>query len=150
MPIDFFVIFGIFIFWSLYSFYFGKSKSLTLILSLYFSGFFYEKIPFLSKMILVKSSSLSITINHLVIFIILTAIFHFLISKHIHSFDSSLTVFESVIFGLAITFFTLYIGYFLISIEPIYNFSNTIDSIFAIKSGIFYLYLIPLIIIFFL
>lgn len=150
IPVDFFVLFGILVVSTIFCFYIGKSKSLSVLFSLYLSVLFYDKIPFLSKLIFIKNSSLHITINYLILFIAIVLIFNFLISKHIHSFDTDLSISKSIIFGLALTVFILYIGYYIISIEPIYNFSSKIDSIFALKSGNFYLLLAPLAIIFLL
>ncbi len=150
MPIDYFVILGLIVVFSFVFFYFGKNKSISVTLSLYLGMLFYEKIPFIEKLILKNKSQIFSSINHWLVYLILSVAFYLLISKHIDSFQSDTSIPKSVIYGLAMTILILSISYFLIPSETIYNFGSQIDHLFVKNIGFYAYILAPIVLLFFI
>ena len=149
MQTDFLVILGLIFIFSVIGFYLGKNKSISILVSMYVGILFYEKLPFLSKVLFLKSP-IGNTLNRLAIYTIIVFLIYLVLKKHISGFGENFNIIKAVFFGLAITIFIIILSYYLIPIESIYDFGDKIDKIFRIKTGLFYPILIPLAIIAFL
>lgn len=116
-----------------YTFYFGKDKIISLILSFYLASFIYENFYFINKLIIYKSTPTFLFFNHLTIFLIFFFIICLFLNKIIlidHSYSKIKKIIHSILLGGSFTGLVLLGSYHIISIEKIYNFSPTIDKVF--------------------
>lgn len=150
IPTDFLVILGFLAVLSGYSFYFGKARTVGLLFSFYFTILFYEKVPFIGKLLIFKDSPLALAINSLTVFIVFITIINLLIHKHIDSNEKDISFIKAIVFGLALTICFVIVNYYIIPLESIYNLSPKVDHIFLDYFGLFYWLLIPLGLVFFL
>ncbi len=150
MPIDYIILAGLVFVFSFLTFYFGKDKAISSILSLYIGILFYEKTPVLQKIILEGKSPIFHSLNQWVVYLAVSIVIYLLISKHIHSFDTETSIFRSIIFGISLSILILSVSYFIIPSENIYNFGSIIDHLFIKNIGFYPYLLAPLVILLFI
>jgi hypothetical protein len=150
ISIDFLVILGLIIVISALAYFFGRNKSISVLLSMYLGILFYQKAGFISKLMFMGGNITKETINSLIIYLAMVLIAFFLIKRHIEHFDSQLGIAKAFILGISITLFILAFTHFVIPTESLYNFGPKIDSFFTKDIGLFPYLILPLIILLFL
>ncbi|MCX6703532.1 MAG: hypothetical protein NTV02_02510 [Candidatus Zambryskibacteria bacterium] len=148
-PIDVFVIIGIFIFCTLFTFFLGKSKGVSLLLSLFGAILLFQTFPFV-KNLTVLTGAVPLALNTLAIFLAFTAFLYFTLNRYIVGDFFEAKFFKSAILGLAITALVLAIMHFVLPVDALYNFGPKVDTWFGGNFGLFWWIAIPLGILFFI
>ncbi len=128
-----------------FSFYFGKSKSIALLISSYIALFIFPSFPFLKGDTAAASVSLGL-------FVALWFIIFFLIKRVVSTeFPYSLLkkLLESALLALSLLCVIFVSAYHFLPIDTIYHFSNLIAPLFSPEKYIFYWLSIPIIVVFF-
>jgi hypothetical protein len=145
---DLFIILGIWLVGTLYTFYFGKGRGVTLILSLYPGLLLFEKFPYIKQLSVLKGEPLA-SINTIAIFCLCVFVSHLILHKYIFADFGEGKFIKSALVGLAFTGCILALWYFILPLDTFYNFSGTIDKWFSKDIGIFWWLLGPFGILFF-
>ncbi|MHB1316397.1 MAG: hypothetical protein ACYCZW_00890 [Minisyncoccota bacterium] len=145
---DILVIAGILVVGTFFTFFFGKSKGVILILSLFGAIPLYQSFPFV-KQLTVATGALPIAANILAIFLAFVVFMFFLLNKYIVGDFIDGNFFKSVIFGLAFVTLILALFQFVLPLDALYNFGPNIDKWFAGNFVLFWWLTIPLGIVFF-
>ena len=145
---DLFVILGIWLIGTVYTFYFGKGRGVTLILSLYPGLLLFEKFPYIKQLSVLKGEPLA-SINTVVIFLVCTCVSYFILHKYIFADFGEGKFIRSALIGLAFTGCVLALWYFVLPLNTFYNFSGIIDTWFSPDIGIFWWLIGPLVVLFF-
>jgi hypothetical protein len=143
---DMIVILLLFVGFAALSFYFGKSKSIALILASYISLFLWSFSPFL------KDSKREVVVT-LGGFLIVWFVTYFIIKKNIFAeFPYSLfrKIFESSVLSLSILILIFIASFHLLPIGKLYHFSKAITPLFAPIEYVFYWLCGPLLAIYFI
>lgn len=147
---DIIIIFVVFFLLFLYSIRFGKSKSTSLLISLYIGILAFLSLPYIEEVTLLKSSEAQVTISHIAVFIIGVFIIHTAISRVIYIEYPNRRYLKYIEIGLlsgAITGLFFAFLYNTIPFATIYDFGNFIDNLFS--SQYFFWWLIaPIVVLF--
>lgn len=129
-----------------YTFYFGKSKIVSFILSFYPTVFIYNNTPFLDKLLFLDGELL-ITINKLSIFMIIFIILNIITNRYVgtnYTYYKPPSMLSNIVLALGGVILVLVLSYSTISLDPLYNLGGGIDPIFGAENTIFYWSLVPL------
>lgn len=129
-----------------YTFYFGKGKIVAFILSFYPSVFIYNNTPFMDKILFLEGEML-LTINKLSVFLIIFIILNIIINRYIgisYTYYKPPSFLSNTILALGGVILVLVLSYSTISLDVLYNPSDTIDRLFGGENTIFYWSLVPL------
>jgi hypothetical protein len=125
---------------------FGKGKLVALILAFYPTGLLFKNLPFFKKFTTFSALSLQDTLTGLAIFLVLFGLIHYIINTFISadfSYSSIGKFFEACFLGLTATSIAILFSYQIINLAKIYNFSPSIDKLFA-GDALFWWLLAPL------
>lgn len=147
-PTDVLVIIGLVVVGTGFTFFFGKSKAIALLLALFSAIPLYQSFPFV-KQLTVATGALPIAANILGIFLAFAALMFFLLNKYIVGDFIDSAFFKSVIVGIAFAALALAIFQLVLPLEGLYNFGPNIDRWFGGNFGLFWWLAIPLGIMFF-
>ena len=148
--VDLLVLGGLFLLFFAYAMYFGKDRIISLILAFYPAQLLYKIFPFLDKLLVLKGG-LWLVVNRIFIFLLFLIPINIIIARYVFS-DSgygSQKIFRVAGFSLVGVILVLIFNYSVINFGPIYNFSESIGSLFS-PDKIFYWDLASLGILFFL
>ncbi|OHB13335.1 MAG: hypothetical protein A2Y49_00545 [Candidatus Zambryskibacteria bacterium RIFCSPLOWO2_12_39_8] len=138
----------LFIIFLAYTLFFGRKMMISLILAFYPATLLYKTFPFIQKLLVVSGDKFLI-INKIVIFLVFLVPLFIIISRYISS-ESSYTGSSHIIrtVGLAIVgvILILLFSYSTVSLDPIYNFSSSIDILFSTTDRVFWWNLAPLLV----
>lgn len=141
---DVVVIMLLFLGFAALSFYFGKSKSIALIVAGYLALFLYTTFPFL------KNSATQPTIV-IGVFVLIWLFLFVILKKVFYSeFPYSLLkkIFEAALFSLSLLILLLVASYHYLPVDELYHFSNLIAPLFTPTQYVFYWLSAPPVIIF--
>ena len=145
---DMAVLVVLFIIFLAYTLFFGRKMMISLILAFYPATLLYKTFPFIQKLLVVSGDKFLI-INKIVIFLVFLVPLFIIISRYISS-ESSYTGSSHIIrtVGLAIVgvILILLFSYSTVSLDPIYNFSSSIDILFSTTDRVFWWHLAPLLV----
>ncbi|KKR45459.1 MAG: hypothetical protein A3G47_00605 [Candidatus Zambryskibacteria bacterium RIFCSPLOWO2_12_FULL_39_45] len=145
---DMAVLVVLFIIFLAYTLFFGRKMMISLILAFYPATLLYKTFPFIQKLLVVSGDKFLI-INKIVIFLVFLVPLFIIISRYISS-ESSYTGSSHIIrtVGLAIVgvILILLFSYSTVSLDPIYNFSSSIDILFSTTDRVFWWNLAPLLV----
>lgn len=142
---DFVILVVIFLIFFFYGMFFDKRRLISLILAFYPARFLYEHFPFMSRTIVLHGSQL-IVLNKTFIFLIFLILIDIIISRYIfsESVASSMQYLRLGGFSIALTILFLIFYYTVLDISIFYNFSSSIDALFATTPYLFWWNLAPL------
>ncbi len=137
---------------SAYAFILGKGRAISLLISFYPAALLFKYLPFLKQYTVANPATSALAIEQAVIFLILVGITHIVLNSLI-SIESSYSkvrkILDSLILGVTTASIVIVCSYSVVTIKNFYNFSNSIDSLFA--SGlIFYWMFAPFVVIYLL
>ena len=145
---DMAVLVVLFIIFLAYTLFFGRKMMISLILAFYPATLLYKTFPFIQKLLVVSGDKFLI-INKIVICLVFLVPLFIIISRYISS-ESSYTGSSHIIrtVGLAIVgvILILLFSYSTVSLDPIYNFSSSIDILFSTTDRVFWWNLAPLLV----
>jgi hypothetical protein len=149
---DIFVLVSIFVVMFLYGLYFGKNSLVSLILAYYPAVFLFQTFPFVEKLTVLKGDKL-LMLNKVGIFLLFLIPISIIINRYIFA-ESSLTktAHSFRIAGLALVSLALVLlfSYTVVDLSIFYNFSSTIDGLFANLTLIWVWNVAPLVLLTFL
>jgi len=137
------VIFAVFL---AYIMFFGRNMMISLILAFYPSTLLYKTFPFIDKLMIVQGERLLI-INKGVIFLIFLVPLTIIISRYVLSesvYTGSSHIIRTLGFALAGLIMVLLFSYGIVNLDPLHNFSISVDALFVGADKIFYWNLAPL------
>lgn len=137
------VIAGLIAGFTAYGLFFGKSRLVTAILSLYPAAFIFKLIPFFQEILKQTSATPQDVLIKLVIFVLIFIPIHLVMNHFISaefSFSRIRKFIEAGILGVVATSTVIAFSYQVINISKLYNFSSGIDSLFI--SGNFFWWLV--------
>ncbi len=140
------VLVGIF---STYSIFYGKGKTISLILGFYPAVFIFGFFPFFKEILKEQPENLSQAIIQVIIFLSVFIPVVYIVNKFISdefSFSRIRRIFEAGALGLASSFLAILFSYKVVNLQKLYNFSPAIDSLFL--GNTFWWLIAPFIIIF--
>lgn len=123
----------LFVLFALYTLYFGKNRIVAFILAFYPAAFFYEHFPFAAKLMVLSGPNL-VVLNKVLIFLVFLVPLNIIISRYIFAesgYDGSSHYLRTAGFALAAVVLVLLFTYSIVSLDVFYNFSATIDKLFA-------------------
>lgn len=147
-PTDVLIIIALVVVGTGFTFFFGKSKAVALLLALFSAIPLYQSFPFV-KQLTVATGALPQALNILGIFLAFAALMFFLLNKYIVGDFVDGNFFKSVIFGIAFAALALAIFQLVLPLEGLYNFGPNIDKWFGGNFNLFYWLAVPLGIVFF-
>jgi hypothetical protein len=132
IPLDVFVLLGIFSIFFLYGLYFGKSRLVSILLAFYPAVYFYEKFPFVSKFLVLQGDKL-LVLNKVIIFLLPFILFDIIISSYTFSdtVSGKSNYISVTVFAIAATILVLVFSYSVISLDVFYNFSSHVDKVIS-------------------
>lgn len=148
-PTDVLVIVGIVVVGTFFTFFFGKSRGVTAILSLFGAIPLFQAFPFTTKLT-VATGALPQALNVVGIFLVFVIFLYFLLDRYVVGDFVEGNFFKSVLMGIAFTAVILALVYFVLPFDAIYNFQPNIDQWFSGNFTLFWWLIAPLIIIFFI
>lgn len=147
-PTDILVVLGILVVGTLFTFFVGKSKGVSVVLSLFGAIVLFQNFPFMKQMTVLKGA-LPEALNIAGIFVAFALALFFLLDKYVVGDFSDGNFFKSVFVGLAFTGMVLAIIYFIVPFAPVYDFGPNIDKWFQGQFTLFWWLVGPLAIVFF-
>jgi hypothetical protein len=147
-PTDVLVILGILAVGTLFTFFMGKSKGVSVVLSLFGAIILFQNFPFMKQATVLKGA-LPEALNVVGIFLAFALCIFFLLDKYVVGDFSESNFFKSVFVGVAFTALILAIIYFVLPFAPIYDFGPNIDKWFQGNFTLFWWLVGPLAIVFF-
>lgn len=146
---DLLLIGAVFIIFLLFSFYFGKSRLVSIILAYYPAVLIYNNFPFINSMLVLKGESL-LVLNKFLIFAVIITILSIAIGRFIFSESGygGSHIWRHIGFALGTTILSLVFVHSVINIDFIHKFSPTIEALFGTSSNIFWWEIAPIIILF--
>lgn len=142
---DITVIAVLFLLFSAYAWYAGRSRIISLILAYYPAVFFYTSFPYMDKVLILQGDALLLA-NKIIIFVIFLIVFDIIISRYIFS-ESGYGgghAFRTMGFSLAAVIVVLVFVHSIVDIGDIYTFSPVIENLFETADRIFLWNLAPL------
>jgi len=112
---------------------YGKSNSVSLLISLYIGILAFLSFPFLEEATLLKSSEVQVTISHIAVFLIGVYIIHTIVRRIIfteYSGKKSKYIEAGIISGAA-TMLIFAFAYHTIPLATLYDFGDSIDNLFS-------------------
>ncbi len=147
-PTDVLIIVGIFLVGTLFTFFMGKSRGVSIILALFGSIPLFQSFPF-TQQLTVATGDFARSINVIGIFLVFTIGLYFLLNRYVVGDFIEGNFFKSVIFGIAFTAIILALVHFILPFDPIYDFKQNVDQWFGGNFGMFWWILAPLMILLF-
>lgn len=130
---DVMIIFVVFAFIFFYSIRYGKSNSVSLLVSIYIGILTFLSFPYLKEATLLNSSEAQVTISHIVVFFVGIFIINTIIRRFIFTEYSNKKFMKyieiSILSGVS-TALLFAFAYHTISLATIYNFSDSINNLF--------------------
>lgn len=126
-----------------YGLFFGKSRLVSAILSLYPTAFIFKIIPFFQEILKQTSATPQDVLIKLVIFALIFIPIHFVMNHFVSSefpFSRIRKFIEAGMLGVVATAIVIAFSYQVINISKLYNFSSGIDTLFI--SGNFFWWLV--------
>lgn len=131
---DIIIIFVVFISLFVFSIWYGKSNSVSFLISLYIGILTFLSFPYLEESTLLKNSEAQITLSHIAIFLIGVSIIHSIVRRVIFTEYPSkkpLKYIEAGILSGAATLLLLAFAYHTIPLATLYDFGDSIDNLFS-------------------
>lgn len=148
-PTDILVILGILATGTLFTFFMGKSKGVSVVLSLFGAITLFQSFPFMKQMT-VASGPLPEALNIAGVFVAFALALFFLLDQYVVGDFSEGNFLKSVFLGIAFTAMILTIIYFVLPFTPIYDFGPYIDKWFTGSFNLFWWLVGPLAILLFI
>lgn len=123
-----------------YASFLGRGRLISLILAFFPATILYNSFPFSADLIFLTGDML-ITLNKVAIFVLFLAPISYVINRYIFAtsdFTGSTKILRTLGLAICATAMVLIFSYGTISLDPIYNFSPQIDSLFAGLDRTFY------------
>jgi hypothetical protein len=129
----------------------GRAHLVSSILSLYIASFLYTHVFFVKTLTIDSNGSSNLFWNHIGIFMIFYLPLHFIMNRVVSmDYDRGASRYVKVgLLAFAMSGLILSLLYHLIPLDPVYNFSGAIDSLFASNTAFTIWLIIPLILLFF-
>jgi len=131
---DIIIIFVVFFLLFIFSIRYGKSNSVSFLISLYIGILTFLSFPYLKEATLLKSSEVQVTISHIAVFIILVFIIHSIVRRVIFTEYSNTKLVKYIQVGLlsaASTTLLFAFAYHTIPLATLYDFGDSIDNLFS-------------------
>lgn len=147
-PTDILVILGIFVVGTLLTFFMGKSRGVTVVLSLFGAIALFQSFPFIKQMT-VLSGPIPEALNIVGVFVAFALCVFFLLDQYIVGDFAEGNFFTSILIGVVFTAIILALIYFVLPFSPLYDFGANVDKWFTGSFNLFWWLLAPLVILFF-
>jgi len=147
-PTDILIILGILVLGTLFTFFLGKSKGVSLVLSLFGAIVLFQSFPFMKHMVVLSGPVLE-SLNIIGVFLAFTLGLFFLLDQYIVVDFSEHHFVRSLFIGIAFTAIILALIYFILPFAPLYDFGPNIDKWFQGHFNLFWWLVAPLIILIF-
>jgi len=147
LSLDFFLLIAFFIVFTAYTFYFGKGRAATFIISLYVSTFLYLFFPYFEKLkglVETESGTIGIELSLFIAFLIITNIIIGRLIGGVFSVSTLYSWFEGILLSISGTVLVLIFSYHIIPITQIYDFSPYLDALFEPAEYLFFWLSAPL------
>ncbi len=131
---DIIIISTIFILLFFFSIRYGKSNSISFLISLYVGILTFLSFPYLKEFTLLKDSEAQVTISHIVIFFILVFIINSIVRRVIYTEYPRKKLMKYIQVGLlsaSSTALLFAFAYLTIPLTTIYDFGGSIDNLFS-------------------
>lgn len=148
-PTDILVILGILAVGTLFTFFMGKSKGVSVILSLFGAITLFQSFPFMKQMMVFKGA-VPEALNITAVFVAFALALFFLLDQYVVGDFSEGNFLKSVFLGIAFTAIVLAIIYFILPFTPIYDFGANVDKWFSGNLNLFWWLVGPLAVILFI
>lgn len=147
-PTDILVILGILVVGTLFAFFMGKSKGVSVILSLFGAITLFQAFPFMKQMLVFKGA-VPEALNITGVFVAFALALFFLLDKYVVGDFIEGNFMKSVFLGIAFTALVLAIIYFVLPFTPVYDFGANVDKWFSGSFNLFWWLVAPLAIVLF-
>ena len=145
LTVDLIVLFVMFVFFFVFTSYFGRQIITAFIIAFYPANLLYKSFPLIDRLIILHGDTL-ITVNQIIIFLIFLVPLIIIITRYISESNYTGTSHALRTAGLSIggVIIILLFSYGIISLDKFHHFSPIIDAVFAGHDRIFWWNLAPL------
>ncbi|MEX0652335.1 MAG: hypothetical protein WD509_03345 [Candidatus Paceibacterota bacterium] len=150
MTTDILIIFAVFVGLVFFSIWYGKSSSVSLLISIYLGILTFLSFPYLEEVIFLKSSESQVTLSQIGVFVVGVAVIYFIIRNIIfteYSYGIITKYLQVILLSGASTALLFAFAYHTIPLTTLYDFNTSIDNLFS-SQYFFYWLVAPILVLF--
>jgi hypothetical protein len=148
VSLDILVLAILFVALAAYAFYFGKNKLIAFILAFYPAILLFQAFPYTENLTFWRGSADQVVFSKLLIFLVFFILLNVVLLKVVSgefAYSRSGKFFQVGILALSGVIILLAFSHYFLPLKGMYTFSSATEKIFAIRDGVFWWFLVPLV-----